>query len=253
MTIVATVYFAYLAVLALARRKLRAVLPSVAAIVLILTMGMPYVMPLVYLLVGYWLPALLVREPNVNLERRLLEVDRALFGVNGLARFEQQAPRLVIEYLELAYLLCYAIVPAGYACLLLAGRDAATIDRFWTIVLLASFMCYGLLPWMPTRAPRALEPAPRAARSSIRKLNMAVLDRASVQWNTFPSGHTAASVATALAVAADMPLAGLGLGLIAVSIAAGSVVGRYHYAADAITGAAFAIAAFAMGFAARGL
>ena len=84
-------------------------------------------------------------------------------------------------------------------------------------------------------------------------MNLAVLDRASVQWNTFPSGHTAASVATALAVASDMPLAGVVLGVVAVSIAAGSVVGRYHYAADALAGVAVAIVAFVMVTAVRGL
>jgi len=65
-----------------------------------------------------------------------------------------------------------------------------------------------------------------------------------VQWNTFPSGHTAASVAAALVVATYLPLDGLIFGLIAVSIAIGSVVGRYHYAADAFVGALVAIAAF---------
>ena len=63
---------------------------------------------------GYWLPALLVREPNTGFERRLLDVDRTLFGPHGLERFEQRAPRALIEYLELAYLLCYAVVPAGF-------------------------------------------------------------------------------------------------------------------------------------------
>ena len=71
-----------------------------------------------------------------------------------------------------------------------------------------------------------------------------MLDRASVQWNTFPSGHTAASVATALAVGSSIPLAGIVLGVVAVSIAIGSVVGRYHYTADAITGALVAVLAF---------
>ena len=121
--------------------------------------------------------------------------------------------------------------------LLLAGHGADTIDRFWSIVLLA------VVPLLRTAAVDADARAPchraeLAARraSSIRQVNLAVLNRASVQWNTFPSGHTAASVATALAVAGDMPLAGLVLGVVAVSIAAGSVVGRYHYAADAHCG-----------------
>jgi len=251
--IVAAIYFAYLAGVAIARLKPLPALVSIATLLSIFIVGMPHVMPLVYLLVGYWLPALTVTEPNVRFEQRLLNIDRRLFGADGLTRFERRAPRPVIEYLELAYLLCYAVVPAGYACLLLAGHAADTIDRFWSIVLLASFLCYGLLPWIPTRAPRAIEPARGVGRASIRKLNIAVLNRASVQWNTFPSGHTTASVATALAVAGDMPLAGLVLGVVAVSIAAGSVVGRYHYAADAVAGALMAIAALVMASVARGL
>ena len=253
MTIVAAAYFAYLGVLAIARLKPRPAALAFATLIAIVTVGMPGVMPLVYLLVGYWLPALIVRTPNLGLEQRLLNVDRRLFGASGLARFERRAPRAVVEYLELAYLLCYAVVPAGYMCLLLAGRDAMTIDRFWSVVLLASFLCYGLLPWIPTRAPRAIEPPRAAARSTIRHMNLAVLNRASVQWNTFPSGHTAASLATALAVGSQIPIAGVVLGILAVSIAAGSVVGRYHYAADAIVGAVVAVLAFATAAAVRGL
>jgi hypothetical protein len=40
---------------------------------------------------------------------------------------------------------------------------------------------------------------------------------------------------------------------VALSIAAGSVVGRYHYAADAIIGAAVAVLAFATATVVRGL
>ena len=253
MTIVAAAYFVYLAGVGIARSRLRPVILSVGALVSILVVGMPYIMPLVYLLAGYWVPGLLVREPDLRFERRLLDTDRWLFGAHGLARFEQSGPRVLIEYLELAYLLCYAVVPAGYVCLLFGGYGPEVIDRFWSVVLLASFACYGLLPWLPTRAPRAIEPARATMRSAIRGLNLAVLNRASVQWNTFPSGHTAASLATALAVGTYMPLAGIILAVVSLSIAAGSVVGRYHYAADAIAGALVAILAFAMVFAARGL
>ena len=250
---VTTAYFAYLAVVAIARRKPRPAILSLAILATVFVVGMPHVMPLVYLLAGYWLPAMVVRQPNVAIELGLLRFDHTLFGKDGLARFERHAPRLLIEYLEAAYLLCYAVPLAGYISLLLGGHAAATIDRFWTIVLLASFACYGLLPWMPTRAPRAIEPTPSATRSRIRAANLAVLDRASVQWNTFPSGHTAASLATALAVSTDMPFAGVALAAVAVSIAAGSVVGRYHYAADALTGAAVAMLAFVMGTVPRAL
>jgi membrane-associated phospholipid phosphatase len=256
--IVTAAYFAYLAGMALwapvsPQRKAQVFVISMTAVLAIVIVGMPHIMPLVFLLIGYWLPALLVRESDPRFEQRLLNFDHRLFGAGGLGQFERRAPRLLIEYLELAYLLCYAIVPAGFACLLLAGHGPDAIDRFWSIVLLASFVCYGLLPWMPTRAPRAIEPPREATRSTIRQFNLAVLNRASVQWNTFPSGHTAASLATAFAVGIYMPLAGVVFGVIAVSIAAGSVVGRYHYAADAIAGAVAAVVAFATVAAARGL
>lgn len=210
-------------------------------------------MPGVYLLLGYWLPAHLAGTPNPRFEHTLLEVDRTLFAGDTLSTFSTRAPRLVVEFFELAYLFCYLLVPVGFGWLLLAGFRYQA-DQFWTTVLLASFACYGLLPWIPTRAPRAIEtpvarprasiadPAPPISR--IRMLNLTILDIASVQLNTFPSGHTAASLATALAVGTHSPTAGIVLGFIAVCIAIGSVVGRYHYAADAITGAMVAAAAF---------
>jgi membrane-associated phospholipid phosphatase len=250
---VTAAYFAYLAVLAIARGKRRPAILAIGTLLAVWAIGMPNVMPLMYLLAGYWLPAMIVRHPNVGIERALLRFDHTLFGQNGLAHFEQRAPRVLVEYLEAAYLLCYAVPLAGYISLRAGGHDAATIDRFWTIVLLASFACYGVLPWMPTRAPRAVEPSSRAPRSRIRSANLAVLDRASVQWNTFPSGHAAASLATALAVGADMPIAGMAIAGIAISIAVGSVVGRYHYAADALTGAGVAMLAFVMGSVTRAL
>jgi hypothetical protein len=252
-------YFLYIAAAALlmrvpAGRKQRVFARATLIAAFILAMAVPAGsvlarardwLPLIYLPLGYWLPALLVKCTNPRLERMLLDSDRRLFGVNGLAHFASRAPRLLIELLELAYLFCYPVVPLGFAWLVLGGFPEEG-DRFWATVLLAGFCCYGLLPWLPARAPRAIEETPPRIRSSIRALNLRVLDRASVQLNTFPSGHTAASLATALAVGAHLALAGAVLGAIALGIATGSVVGRYHYGVDAIAGAAVAGAAFAL-------
>jgi undecaprenyl-diphosphatase len=67
-------------------------------------------------------------------------------------------------------------------------------------------------------------------------VNRAVLDRASIQVNTFPSGHAATAVAAALATAQLLP--GLLAPLLAVAgaIAVSTVVGRYHYTADTLLG-----------------
>jgi hypothetical protein len=198
--------------------------------------------PLMYLLGGYWLPAQLVSGTDPDVERALLSFDRRL-SPDGFTRFGQDAPRWIVEGLELAYLLCYPMVPAGFAAFSAAG--CAGTDGFWRAVLAAALPCYGLLPWLPTRPPRSLGSPAACMRSAIQRLNVKVLDRASVQLNTFPSAHAAASVATALAVGACLPAAGLAFGVIAAGIGVGSVVGRYHYAADAIAGALVGTVAFA--------
>ena len=200
-------------------------------------------MPLVYIVVGYRLPALLVTSTNQVLERRLLALDRRWFGIGNVTAISGHAARTTIEMLELAYLCCYPMVPLGFACLYLAGLHEES-DRFWTAILLAVFGCYGMLPWLPTRPPRAIEGEPVRSGGLTRGVNLRVLGVASIQLNTFPSGHAAASLATALAVYARLPLAGFLLGLLALAIAIGSVVGRYHYAADALAGMALAILGF---------
>jgi len=249
-------YFAYLAgaavvVPGIGRPQRRGVIGTAIAVVITVlsfaafgTSAMLWrdLMPLVYILVGYRLPALLVTTTNPVLERRLLALDHRL-GIGNLTAISGRAARTMIELLELAYLCCYPMVPIGFACLYLAGLHEES-DRFWTAVLLAVFGCYGMLPWLPTRPPRAIEGEPTRSGGLTRGVNLRVLGVASIQLNTFPSGHAAASLATALAVGALLPLAGFLLGLLALAIAIGSVVGRYHYAADALTGMALAILGF---------
>jgi hypothetical protein len=158
---VSLVYFSYLAGVAAFRRsvpfgrRLRVFVIALLVIAALLLIGEWHVVPLLYLIIGYWLPALLVTNADDRLGRRLLAFDHQLFGVDGLPRFASGAPRALIGYLELSYLLCYAVVPAGWIWLVASGHGEHA-GRFWTTVLLASFGCYGVLPWLATRAPRAV-------------------------------------------------------------------------------------------------
>lgn len=293
--IVVLAYFTYLAFAAWraqapAGQRWRVVAIAAALISLVLTLTLvpsgPTIatlrdwLPATYILVGYWLPAFLIRAPHLTLERWLLALDDRLLLRRGVWLWLERAPRVWLEYLELSYLLCYPLVPAAFAILYFSGGREHT-DRFWTAVLLAVYSCYGLLPWLPTRAPRSLEgssglyvrdvkgpfrrngPDTLAERSCslhslplirsthpldrrgsrIRALNLRVLQHGSVTWNTFPSGHAAGGVAAALSVMVELPIVGVALLFLAISIMIGSVLGRYHYAADAVAGAAVAIAA----------
>jgi membrane-associated phospholipid phosphatase len=228
-----------------------------------------------------WLPALLIllayresglfikADPAHRLDHLFILWDRRMLHnrwVEGL--LEASAPWLQ-HYLEMCYLLCYPLVPLGFAALYLArhsiaaqreprGRSlqadvshqplprAAMFDRFWTTVLLATLFCYAVFPTFPLTPPRVLfndVPGPPVP-PLLRHMNLWILDRMSVQVCVFPSAHAASVTATALAVRAYMPRLGISFCIAALSVAAATVYGRYHYAADAVTGVLVGVAAF---------
>jgi membrane-associated phospholipid phosphatase len=201
------------------------------------------VIPSLVLLSGYWLSGLLFVRPDVRLERWLLSVDDRLLIRTGVLDAYRRSPRGVQDFFELSYLLVYLAVPAGATILVLLGHSEH-VDTFWTVVLLAEFVCYGMLPWLPTRPPRVLEGA-RTRIDGVRRLNLLIANRASIQVNTLPSGHAAGAFATALAVMSIAPAAGLVWLLLALSISIATVAGRYHYVADTVLGALVAIAVWA--------
>ena len=131
---------------------------------------------------AYWAPAPLTGSPNERLERWLLRVDEKLGLISARAS----------ELFELAYLLVYPMVPAG----LLASSEG---ELFWRAVLIAVLPCYGLLPLLPTRPPRALAPGASTADGSMfRVANVGFLRVFGNVWNTLPSGHAAGAAAVAV-------------------------------------------------------
>jgi membrane-associated phospholipid phosphatase len=195
-------------------------------------------LPALILVIGYWLSGLFFIGPMLDVERRLLDVDRRL--ARACVR---PCPRIAREYLELAYVLVYVVVPAG-ALTLAAGGHASEVPRFWAVVLLAGFVSYGALPWLQTRPPRAIDTSAVLPPSALRRFNVAILDRASNQVNTLPSGHAATAVAAALVVFGVMPGAGVAFGIVAASIVFATVIGRYHYAVDSLLGVIVGVGAW---------
>jgi membrane-associated phospholipid phosphatase len=254
--IIAIGYVSYLAVCALARpqfaRTRRLAVPIGVASWLMLpllpAMDPPDVaralLPLPVLLGGYWLSGTFFVAPMVTVEATLASWDEILLDGIGLRRWYRHAHPIVHAVFEAAYLLVYPMVPLG-ALTLVAGGRADHLGVFWTIVLLAAFVCYGTLPWIQTRAPRALgQPASTALPATpLRRLNEFVLGRGSIQVNTIPSGHAAAAVAVALSVATVLPAAGALLIVLAALITAATVLGGYHYAVDSVLGVIVGLAA----------
>jgi len=228
-----------------------------------------------------WLPALLMLlayresglfikpDPAHRLDHLFIMWDRAMLHSRWVEWALYSCAPWLQHYLEMCYLLCYPLVPLGFAALYLArtsitaqreprgsglGADlyheplhpAVVFDKFWTAVLLATLFCYAVYPFFPLTPPRVLfndVPGPPVS-PLLRHMNLWVLDRLSVQVCLFPSAHAAAVTATALAVRAYMPRLGILFCIAALSIAAATVYGRYHYMADAVAGVLVGVVAF---------
>ena len=193
-----------------------------------------WILPPALLLLGYWTSGLLFVAPMPSAERVLLAVDAALRVQSMAAR----TPRWLAELLELAYSGVYLLVPFA---LWVAMRAGIAPERFWTIILVIDYVCFGMLPWIQTRPPRSLG-VDAPWRSGWRRLNLRIVDASSIQVNTFPSGHAAEALAAFLLVLGASGVLVTLMFAAAVAVSAGAVLGRYHYAADAIAGWAVALA-----------
>lgn len=229
------------------RRRRLAVLASCLALALFiglvavrLNTGVRAWLPHGYLVLGYWLPGILA--PSVShptaFETWLVRSDAAL-------RPRLPAvPPVLTPLVELAYLVCYPLVPVAFAIVWARGEDD-DVARFWVAVLLAGYACYGSLPWLVSRPPRIVEGAMPIPGHRVAAANAFVLGRVSHQLTTFPSGHVAVSSAAAGALMAVSAPGGLIVGAVAAAIAIGAVAGRYHYVIDVVLG--LFVAAVAVG------
>lgn len=255
---IATGYYAYLLILALVigrfARARTAVFAGTVACVAVINgqafsllgprfqqIAFGIVVPSLVLLAGYRMSGLFFTSPMLAVERWLMTIDDRLLRLPGVFAAYEASPRVVRELMESAYLLVYLVIPAA-AVTLMAGDHVEALPRFWATVLLAEFISYGMLPWLQTRSPRALETAPAThSQLAVRRLNAAILSRGSIQVNTVPSGHAAGAVATALAVVDVMPVAGVVFLALAAAIVAATVLGRYHYLVDSLLGVGVAV------------
>ena len=153
----------------------------------------------------------------------------------------------LLPLFELAYLFCYPLVPLGLVALYLSGMGRFA-EEFWNVVLPPAYVCYATFPFVQTLPPRTIErDVPwKPHTTPLRRLNLLVLRHISIQANTFPSGHVAASLAVALELLAHTTVAGVIFLVLALCIAAGAFFGRYHYGIDVLLGALLAVISFSM-------
>lgn len=228
-----------------ALRRIQVTMISVvasAAIVGVARGGAPLArdwLPAVLILAGYVVSGRFYLGSSPAIEAWLMGWDHRLLG-DPATRFAHW-PRLLLAFLEVVYLGCFLVVPAGYAALWWAGRTDLA-DHYWTMVVAAEFGAFAPLAVFQTRPPWAIERRAAQRDRAIHQMAAEMVSTFTIRANTFPSGHAAGSLAVACALAGALPWVSLALLAIAVSICVACVVGRYHYTVDVIAGAALALA-----------
>lgn len=252
----ALLYFLYLAIVSWARplpvaRRVRITLTAAAMCGLILAVARqanPSVRdwaPGVYILVGYYVSGWLFSRPSPRIEAWLIGWDRKLLG-DPATRFARW-PRWFLTYLDVVYMFCFLLVPAGVAILAMTGHSDLS-DRYWTMVAMSELGSFAPLGFIQTRPPWAVERTPTLPDAAIHRAAARFIRDWTIGVNTFPSGHVAGSLTVAFAVIGTVPLAGAIFLLLAISITIACIVGRYHYIADAAAGAVLALMVTVLSF-----
>jgi membrane-associated phospholipid phosphatase len=201
-------------------------------------------LPVPLFLIPYWQTGRFFVRPSAGIERRLLAIDeRLLPGIANKAGTDRTGVGL---FLETAYLFCYPLVPLGLAAVYVTGLREKTAS-FWFVVLVATYFCYAITPFVPALPPRSLDGVGDAVDETANKgriFNRWILRHGSIHAISFPSAHAASAFAVAFVLLRYSSAAGVIFLLIAIAISLGAVIGRYHYALDVVLGAVVSLFVF---------
>jgi membrane-associated phospholipid phosphatase len=193
-------------------------------------------------LIPYWQTGQFFLGPSQKIQARLLAIDQRLFPRASAASGTRR--NLIGAVLEIAYLSCYPLVPLGLTAVYAFGLRPH-VEGFWLVLLIATYICYGATPLVPAYPPRSLITTPtNTPTGKTRLFNLFLLKHGSIHAISFPSAHVASAFAIAFTLLYYASILGFVFLIIAIMISLGAIIGRYHYAADVILGAATALAVF---------
>jgi membrane-associated phospholipid phosphatase len=182
---------------------------------------------------------------NFDLELRWVQWDRTIFYQWGFERAIESLGALGPLYLELCYLLVYAVAPFVVAILWIQHRRPRVNGAVF-LYLLGTLLAYALFPYFPSDPPRIAfggSDMPNIT-TALRQLNLWLLNGYSIHASVFPSAHVSSAFSAAWALFAFLPERrryGWGMLVYAISVAIATMYGRYHYAADAVAGMALSL------------
>ena len=186
-----------------------------------------------------------------HLEFGWIQWDRALLYRLALQKTIELLGPLGPSFMELCYLLVYAVGPFTVAVLYFVHRRER-VNQLLLIYLLGTLMSYALFPFFPSDPPRVVfggADAPNIV-TALRRLNLWLVNDYGIHSSVFPSAHVSSAFSAAWALLLVLPEKrqfGIGMLIYAVSVSIATVYGRYHYAADVMAGFWVSVAAGVVG------
>jgi len=180
-----------------------------------------------------------------HLERAWILWDRWMLNDYHMRAAIESAGGLLPSYLELCYVLVYAIAPVSIALLVLNGRRDR-INDFWLAYLAGTLGAYALFPYFPSEPPRTVFAGADLPHivTVIRLFNLWIVGGYGIHSSVFPSAHVSSAFSAAwglLATIPERPWIGWVMAGYATSVAIATMYGRYHYGVDALAGLAVSL------------
>ena len=192
------------------------------------------------------------RIRDYHLERAWAPWDHLVLNQWGGQRLIESLSWLIPSYLELCYLLVYAVGPFAVAAFYFAHRRDR-VNQMLLVYLAGTLLSYALFPFFPSEPPRAVFPTADAPHVviALRRLNLWLVGGYGIHSSVFPSAHVSSAFSAAWGLLLFLPehrRIGWVMLIYAASVALATVYGRYHYAVDALAGLAVSSVALAFAF-----
>jgi membrane-associated phospholipid phosphatase len=168
--------------------------------------------------------------------------EAALFGCQPSLDWIRAQPWPALSWvLHLGYLSYYFILAGAPLALWLSGRREGA-RRTLLRIMVAFYLCYAIALAFPVAGPRYVFPPPRNAATAIAPAAFThrLLAGGSAWGTAFPSSHVAVGLVASLCAWRYWRRLGAVLVPAAVALSLGTVYGQFHYAVDALAGAALA-------------
>lgn len=169
--------------------------------------------------------------------------EAALFGGPVSVEWHRRMPNLALSWVLHACYGSYYWLLVASPLVLFLRRSRDSFERGAFMMTLALYACYVGFALFPVTGPRYVFGNATGPAISVLPARIVhwILEGGSAFGTAFPSSHVAASWCAALALWRDARRAFWVLAPVALGLALGTVYGQFHYAVDALAGAALAL------------